>query len=128
MTVKEAIAAAEAILCGRAAAEGEADPRWQAVIAVAEFIPTDPDAVWSFILRWGVSADADLRMAIATCLLEHLLREHFDAFYDRVATAAGADSRFAEVVSGCWVFSAGEEPERSTRFAALLESLRKRTG
>ena len=65
ISVEETIAAAEAILPGRPAPDDEADPRWKAVIAVAEFIPSDPELVWSFILRWGVSQDADLRMAIA---------------------------------------------------------------
>jgi hypothetical protein len=45
MTVHEAIAQAEAILPGRAASEGETDPRWQAVIAVAGFIEAEPEAV-----------------------------------------------------------------------------------
>ena len=84
MTVQEAIAQAEAILPGRAAPEGEIDPRWQAVIAVAEFIESDPEAVWSFVRQWDCSADQDLRMAIATCALEHLLEYHFDLFIDRV--------------------------------------------
>lgn len=126
MTVDETIAAADAVLPGQAAAEGELDPRWQAVIAVAEFIPSDPEAVWSFILRWGDSPDADLRLAIATCALEHLLAHHFDAFYDRVTEVASANSRFANTVGSCWVFSPGEEPERSAKFAALRRSLRER--
>jgi hypothetical protein len=37
MTVRQAILEAEAILPGRAAPEGESDPRWQAIIAVSEF-------------------------------------------------------------------------------------------
>jgi hypothetical protein len=52
MTVQEAIARAEAVLPGHVAPEGESDPRWQAVIAVAEFIESDPEAEWSFALRW----------------------------------------------------------------------------
>jgi len=62
-----------AIAAGEAAPDGETDPRWQAVIAVGEFIETDPEPVFAFAQRWGSSDNADLRMAIATCLLEHLL-------------------------------------------------------
>src|SRR5580765_1676085 len=62
MTVEEAIAAPDAILPGVAAPDGETDPRWQAVIAVAEFIETDPEPVWSFALRWGRYSDQDLQM------------------------------------------------------------------
>jgi hypothetical protein len=76
--VEEAIVAAEAILPGHPAAEGGTDPRWQAIIAVSEFIEDHPEPVWSFIVRWGSSPDDDLRMAVATCLLERLLEFHFD--------------------------------------------------
>jgi hypothetical protein len=72
MTVDEAIATAESILPGQAAADGEIDDRWQAIIAVAEFIETEPEAVWLFARKWGSHADDDLRMAISTCVLEHL--------------------------------------------------------
>jgi len=71
MTVEETIAAAESVLPGEAPPEGEIDPRWQAIVAVGEFIEEEPEAVWSFIVRWGASPDEDLRAAIATCLLEH---------------------------------------------------------
>ena len=67
MTVEDAIAAADAILPGTTAPEGDTDPRWQAVIAVAEFIETDPEAVWQFALRWGSYDDKDLQTAIGTC-------------------------------------------------------------
>lgn len=66
MTVAEAIAAAEPILPGRAAPDDQRDPRWQAIIAVAEFLPTEPDAVWAWVARCGCSDDADLRIAIAS--------------------------------------------------------------
>jgi hypothetical protein len=127
ISVEETIAAAEAILPGRPAPDDEADPRWKAVIAVAEFIPSDPQAVWSFILRWGVSLDGDLRAAIACCALEHLLQQHFDAFYDRVVEAASRDALFADTVSRCWVFAPGIEPERAAKFDALRKSLRRKT-
>lgn len=74
MTVDQAIRDAELVLPGEPVAEGT-DPRWQAIIAVGGFIDTAPEPVWSFIRRWGRSPDADLRDAVATCLLEHLL-EH----------------------------------------------------
>ena len=77
MTVHEAIENAEAILPGVAAPEGQEDPRWQAIIAVAGFIEDEPELVWTFVERWGQYPDEDLRAAIATCLLEHLLEAAF---------------------------------------------------
>jgi hypothetical protein len=61
MDVSDAIAAAERILPGKAAAEGSRDPRWQAIIAIEDFVEEEPDAIWSFILRWGSNPDEDLR-------------------------------------------------------------------
>jgi hypothetical protein len=70
MTAKEAITEAESLLPGHAAPEGEIDPRMQAIIAVGEFVETEPEAMWSFVERWGASPDRELRAALATCLLE----------------------------------------------------------
>jgi len=126
MTVKEAIDAAESILPGHAAPDGEIDDRWQAVIAVAEFIETEPEAVWSFVKKWGAHSDDDLRMAIATCVLEHLLDHHFDAFIAKVEDAAEADSLFAETATYCTIFGQSLEPVRAGRFERLLASIRAR--
>ena len=115
MSVYDAIAKAEAVLPGHAAPEGEIDPRWQAIIAIGEFIETERDAVWSFIIRWGGHPDEDLRTAIATCLLEHLLEHHFDNFIARVEQHARADGLFADMVSRCWTFGEAEHPDRAAR-------------
>ncbi len=82
--VQRAIARAERILPGTPAPEGKRDPRWQAIIRVGEFIETQPEAVWQFTHRWGKHAQRDLRSAVATCLLEHLLEHHFDLMFPRV--------------------------------------------
>jgi len=95
VTVEQAILAAESILPGHAAPDGEIDPRWQAIIAVGDFIEAQPEPVWSFIVRWGSSSDADLRMAVATCLLDHLLEYHFDQFISQVEITAKDDPLFA---------------------------------
>jgi len=128
MTVQDAISRAEANLPGHAAPEGETDPRWQAVIAVAEFVETESEAVWSFVVRWGCSSDADLRMAIATCVLEHLLEHHFDAFISRVEEVARANRFFAGTVKSCWKAGQSEEPSHAGRLERLVASLRDETG
>src|SRR5687767_14749965 len=61
VTVHDAIAAADSLLPGQPAPEGNIDPRWQAIIEVGEFVETEPEPVWSFIVRWGSSSDEDLR-------------------------------------------------------------------
>ena len=73
--VQQAIIEAEKLLPSVPAPDGEADLRWQAIIEVGEYIETEPHEVWPFILKWGKHPSEDLRMAVATCLLEHLLAD-----------------------------------------------------
>ncbi len=124
MTVQEAISAAEALLPGAPAPDGELDARWQAIIEVSEYIPANPDEVWAFASRWGGSSDPDVRAAIATCVIEHLLEEHFDAIFPKVAQQARADSNFARTVRMCWRLGQVEMPKNAARLEALLEQLR----
>jgi hypothetical protein len=124
LTAEEAIAAAERVLPGELAPEGESDPRWQAIIIVGEFVKTAPDVLWPFSLRWGSHPDADLRMAIATCVLEHLLEHHFDTLIERVETAAMGSPEFSRTVLACWTFRKSDESQRAARFRRLLAKLR----
>jgi hypothetical protein len=111
------------VLPGEQAPDGEKDPRWQAIIAVSEFVETAPEALWAFTLRWGSHPDDDLRTAIATCLLEHLLEYHFDSLIARVETAAMTSPEFAQTVLGCWKFGQAETTDRAARLDRLLAKL-----
>ena len=64
-------------------------------------------------------------MAVATCLLEHLLEYHFDHFIARVEDRARADALFATTVSCCWKFGQSEDPKRAARFDRLIAATRK---
>jgi hypothetical protein len=123
MNVHEAIAAAEAILPGQSAAEGEEDARWQAIIAIGDFVESDPEPVWAFVERWGKHPDDDLRAAIATCLLEHLLEHHFDSVLPRVERLARSDRRFAETLGMCWRFGQSKLGANAFRLASLVKEL-----
>ncbi len=114
------------MLPGKSAPEGAFDPRWQAIIAVGEFTKEEPEAVWRFIEKWGVSPDDDLRSAVATCLLEHLLEHHFARFIDRVENAAVAHPLFADTVLQCWNIGESEltaNAERLDRLKARISPL-----
>ena len=124
MNVHEAIVSAEAILPGKLAAKGEKDPRWQAIIAVGNFVESDPEPVWSFVERWGKHRSMDLRTAIATCILEHLLEYHFDLIFPRMERLARSNPRFAEMVGGCWLFGESELHENAARLHRLVKKLR----
>jgi hypothetical protein len=125
MTVQEAIAAAEQILPGHAAPEGVEDPRWQAIIEIGHFASQEPEAIWPFVLKWGSHEDEDLRAAIATCLLEHLLEYHFDLTFPRVEAAAKSNAYFAVTTAQCWEFGEAKQPERAERFDRLRAEIRR---
>ena len=124
MDVHQAIAAAEAVLPGHAAPDGEEDPRWQAMIAIADFLADEPEPICGFILRWGSHPDADLQSAVASCLLEHLLELHFTQFFPEVEAQVHRNAVFADTFSRCWKFGQADEAPNSSRFDALLEFVR----
>jgi hypothetical protein len=99
--VETLIASAEQILPGVAAPDGDDDPRWQAIIEVSNFIEAEPEPIWAFIVRWGSHPDADLRDAIATCLLEHFLEHHFEQYFPLVEARAAEDGLFAHTFCMC---------------------------
>ena len=88
MGVREAIRDADALLPGEPAPDGEPDPRWQAILQVSDSIETDPEPIWAFAARWGCHSQEDLRDAIATVLLEHLLEHYFALIFPRVRELA----------------------------------------
>lgn len=118
--VRQAICSAERLLPGKPAPDGELDPRWQAIIRVGEFIKSNPDEVWEFALRWGKHAHSDVRAAVATCLLEHLLEHHFAAILPRVREAAEASRRFADTLRRVWYFGQAADPANRRTLARLI--------
>jgi hypothetical protein len=126
VSVAEAIREAEAILPGVPVDVG-LDPRWQAIIEVGRYIWTGPDealeAVWGFTSRWGVHSNEDLRTAVATCLLEHLMEYHFAAFFPRIAELALRDPLFGDTFERCFQLGQALEPANAERFTSLLDRL-----
>jgi hypothetical protein len=122
MGVAEAIRDADALLPGVPADEGQ-DPRWQAIIAVGAFVESEPAAVWEFVRRWGGHPQEDVRDAVATCLLEHLLEYHFAAYFPHVEQLAGDDPLFGDTFRRCWQLGQALEPGNTERYIALAERL-----
>ena len=127
LTVHDAIAAAEQILPGHPSPDGEKDPRWQAIIEISHFVPQEPNAIWPVVLKWGSHEDGDLRAAIATCLLEHLLEHHFDLIFPRIETAARSNARFGHTTAMCWKFGETNDANRAERFERLRRQIRSRS-
>jgi hypothetical protein len=123
--VREAVCAADVLLPGEPA-DGGQDPRWQAIIAVGQYITSEPEAVWAFVQRWGGHPREDLRDAVATCLLEHLLEYHFTVYFPRVRALALAEPLFGDTFLRCWQLGQSREPGNSERFEVLSEALWER--
>ncbi len=98
MSVTDAISKANALLPETPAPDGEEDPRWQAIIDVAEYVESNPEEVWQFIVQWGSHSQEDLRTAVACCLLEEVLTYHFDLVFPRVESATARHPLFADTL------------------------------
>src|SRR5216117_1729889 len=90
--------------------------RWQAAIALGEFAASTPEHIWPLVVRHGSRRHADARMAIATCVLEHILEHHFDTFFLRVADAAMSSRWFADTAGSCWLMGQSELPRNARRW------------
>jgi hypothetical protein len=121
MTVSQAIQRANSILPGLPSREDPRNSRWQAIIKVGKFVRIEPEALWEFVERWGKHPSEDLRMAIATCLLEHLLQYHFNLLFPRVERLARKSKRFAETLCWCGKFGQAGEARNSARLDRLLK-------
>jgi hypothetical protein len=118
--VINAIKRAGKILPGTPAPVGEEDPRWQAIIAIEEFVETQPEAVWPFVQRWGKHPNPDLRAAVATCLLEDLLQHHFDLIFPPVEHEVRISRRFHDMLKMCYKLGKAEKPHNAAKIDRLL--------
>ena len=119
MLAQSVIAHAESLLPGSATPPGTLDPRWQAIIGIGDLIDSYPEDVWAFVARWGEHSQEDLRDAIATCLLEHLLEHHFALVFPRVRDLAMENRLFADTLLRCWKLGQALSPGNSEGFDRL---------
>lgn len=123
MGVDKAIAKANALVPGTPVDSGP-DPRWQAIIEIGEYVESDPAPVWGFICKWGADPQDDLRDAIATCLLEHILEHHFATYFPLLEGLVSQTPGFADTFLRCWPFGESEAPDNAKRWQALESQLR----
>jgi hypothetical protein len=84
---------------------GDSDDRcrWQGAIVVGESISDHPEMVWPVIVEYGASEDEDLRSAVATVLLEHIVEMHFEWAYPRLkAVLREGHPQFVDTLRRCW--------------------------
>ena len=107
---------------------GEEDRVWQAAVRLGDFVEVAPNDVWTLVTKWGDSDNDEVRMALATCVLEHLLEHHFDRYFPLVEELALTNSRFADTFGSCWQFGQSDAPENAARMDSLNDRIRKRHG
>jgi hypothetical protein len=100
MSVDTAIQRAKATLDCPPVADGR-DPRWQAIIDVGEYLGSEPEHIWTFIEELHDIQDQDLRAALATCLLEHLIEDH-PQYRVRAEQLAAQSPEFRRMLEMCW--------------------------
>jgi len=100
------------------------DTCWQGAILLGEFCETAPETIWPAVIRLGSSPDDDMRTAIATCVLEHILEHHFELFFDRCRELVSAgNSAFADTLRRCWRFGEAELPTNKAKLDELLKQI-----
>ena len=127
MGVREVIKEADALLEHRPW-QRKPDERWPAIVAVGRYVQSNPESVWQFARKWCVSEDKDVRNALATIILEHLLEYHFDAYFDRVEALASENDVFADTFVRCWKFGQAEKPHNAKKFDELRDRILESKG
>lgn len=125
--LRDCIQTADQVLRTEPASEASPSPRWQAVIAVGEYLreTDEPELICDFIERWGTSNDDDIRAAIACCLLEHLIELHFEATFHRIESKVKKNWNFADCFRTCWSNVRGS-PSHRKRYDNLKKWVAKR--
>jgi hypothetical protein len=98
--------------------------RWDAAIAAGELIAVRPRDVWSIVKKYGSIDDPDLRTAVATCILEHLLEHCFEDFFPLLEKEIeGGNLLLGETFSECWKFGQSELPQNTVLWDNLQSKI-----
>jgi hypothetical protein len=114
---------ADVVVLERDLASRDEGRRWAAAAELSEFTKKAPEALWPIILKHGASGDADLRQAVATCLLEHVLEYHFAHYFPLLEIEIKkGNANLRDTFSSCWKFGQSEQPENSKKWDRLLSA------
>lgn len=97
------------------------DRRWAAAAKLSEYVKSAPHELWPLVIRHGSSDVDDLRQAVATCILEHVLEHHFTRYFPALKSAIDKGNKnLFDTFSSCWKFGQSETPENSKEWDGLL--------
>lgn len=120
MDIDRAIRVAQTLLPGEGGITEESDPRWQALLAIAESVADEPEAVWDFVSRWGGHHEETLRHAVAVLLLQALLAQHFESYFMHVDRLVRSSKPFADTFERCTKYGQSEAPGNSEAWDELM--------
>jgi hypothetical protein len=119
MQIVRALGEAELLLPGEGSIVDEADPRWQALLSIRKHLGEEPAVVWEFVKRWGVAAEETLRHAVAVCVLQELLAQHFLAYFPLVEERVREEYLFADTFRRCGKYGQAALPAQGELFDGL---------
>ena len=99
--------------------------RWAAAAAATEYVYAEPDKIWPLVVRFGSSDELDVRQAIASCVLEHILEHHFETFFPRLeGEIRGGNGNLRDTLKLSWKLGHSESAANSARWDALIQETR----
>lgn len=102
--------------------------RWSAAEAAGDLIARRPRAVWNLVVVHGTSANEDVRAAVATCMLEHLLEERFDEYFPLLESEVlSGKLLLGDTLRRCWKLGLAELPDNSARWDQVVSYVKERT-
>jgi hypothetical protein len=83
-------------------------------------VSEEPEAVWDFVHRWGLHHDGTLRHAVAVLLLQPLLAQHFDPYFQLVVRQVRESKPFADTFARCAKYGQSEAAGNSEAWDELM--------
>jgi hypothetical protein len=105
----------------------QTDPEawWAGAVAMGEYCESEPGSIWPLTVKYASHDHAEMRMAIASCVLEHLLEFHFDPYFGLSRDIIRSGNRaFADTFSHCWKVGEADRPENAAKFDALVTEIK----
>ncbi len=94
-------------------ADPDSQCRWQALMVVGLFAERHASAVWPVVLELGASEDQDMRSAVATMVLEPILKHHYEQYFPVLQAAVEAgDAHLTDTLRRCWLFGGLKQHSR----------------
>jgi hypothetical protein len=102
----------------------DAEQIWTAAVEAGELIASRPDEVWELILDYGSRENADMRQAISSCMLEHLLEHNFERYFGRLEESINSGNKnLGQTFSLCWKFGQSNAESNALRWDRLATSI-----